>query len=108
MARTQWRTEGRTDRGTTPGGGSSSSTGSTVAQLQERLRANFALIPRVEARDPVIKESRAGNGFKRCARVDIVPTGSYQATLSGIGFYGVGFEGFPFETFGVDELFFAS
>ena len=43
----------------------------------------------------VLEEVRAGSSFKRCAVVDIVPTGSYQATLKQIGLDGVGFEGFP-------------
>ena len=42
---------------------------------------------------------RAGNGFKRCAIVDIVPTGSYHATLKRIGLNRVSFKGFPFRTF---------
>ena len=42
----------------------------------------------------VLEEVRAGSSFKRCALVDIVPTGSYQATLKRIGLDGVGFEGF--------------
>ena len=42
----------------------------------------------------VLEEVRAGSSFKRCAVVDIVPTGSYQATSSGICLYCVGFKGF--------------
>ena len=61
-----------------------------------RLWASFELIQKVEAQNVVLKVLRAGAGFKRCAIVDIVPTGSYQATLKRIGLDGVGFEGFPF------------
>ena len=61
-----------------------------------RLWASFELIQKVEAQNVVLKVLRAGTGFKRCAIVDIVPTGSYQATLKRIGLDGVGFEGFPF------------
>ena len=42
----------------------------------------------------VLEEVRAGSSFKRCAVVDIVPTGSYQATSSGNCLYCVGFKGF--------------
>ena len=44
------------------------------------------------------------NGFKRCAVVDIVPTGSYQATLTQISLYRIGFKGFPFGTFGFEQV----
>ena len=46
-----------------------------------------------------LKELRAGSSFKRCAVVDIVPTGSYRATLSGIGLYGVGLKVFLLGSF---------
>ena len=59
-----------------------------------RLRASFEVIQKVEAEHLGSKELIAGTGFKRCAIVDIVPTGSYQATSSGICLYCVGFKGF--------------
>ena len=36
---------------------------------------------------------------ERCTIVDLVPTGSYQATLDRIVFSYIGFEGFPFGPF---------
>ena len=60
-----------------------------------RLRASFEVIQKVEAEHLGPKELIAETGFKICAIVDIVPTGSYQATLKRIGLDGVGFEGFP-------------
>ena len=58
-----------------------------------RMRGgNFELTRKVELDYFVLRELRAGNGSKRCAIVDIVPTGSYQAALSRIGLYDVGFE----------------
>jgi hypothetical protein len=71
------------------------------------LRPIFDLIRKAEVYNLVLKELRAGDGFKRCAIVDIVPTGSYPATLKRIGLNAIGFEGFPFRTFVVD-LFFVS
>ena len=50
-------------------------------------------------RHPVLKELWDVNGPKRCAIVDLVPTGSYQATLSRIGLSYIGFGGFPFGLF---------
>ena len=49
----------------------------------------------VEGGSPVLDEVRDKSGPKRCAIIDIVPTGSYQTTLSLIGLSAVGFEGFP-------------
>ena len=66
------------------------------AGLVCRLRASFEVIQKIEAEHLGSKELIAGTGFKICAIVDIVPTGSYQATLKRIGLYCVGFEGFPF------------
>ena len=45
---------------------------------------------------PVLEELWDESGPKRCAIVEKVPTGSYQATLSRIGLSYVGFRGFPF------------
>ena len=64
-----------------------------------RLWANSELIQKVEAQNLVLKELRYGNSFKRCAIVDIVPMGSYQATLKRVGLYGISYEGVPFRTF---------
>ena len=50
----------------------------------------------VEGGTPVLEELWDDNGPKRCAIVDLVPTGSYQATLSRIGLSYIGFEGFLF------------
>ena len=44
------------------------------------------------------------NGFKRCAVVDIVPTGSYQATLTQISLYRIGCKGFSFRTLGFEQV----
>ena len=55
-----------------------------------RLWASFEVIQKVEAEHFGSKELIAGAGFKRCAIVDIVPTGSYQATLKRIGLDEIG------------------
>jgi hypothetical protein len=47
----------------------------------------------------VLGEVCGGSGPKRCAIVDLVPTGSYEATLKRIGLSCIGFEGFPFGLF---------
>ena len=62
------------------------------------VASTFRINSKYEAEDLVFTELRVGSGFKRRAIVDIVPTGSYQATLSRIGLYGVGFEGVPVGT----------
>ena len=54
-------------------------------------RVNFELIRKVKVEHLVLKELRAGSGFKRCAIVDIGPTGSYQTTLKRIGLGCIGF-----------------
>ena len=66
------------------------------------LLTNFELIQKVSTDSFVLEELRVGTGFKTCAIVDKVPTGSYRATLKRIGLSGVGFEGFPFRTFDVE------
>jgi hypothetical protein len=53
----------------------------------------------VEGGTPVLEELWDDNGPKRCAIVDLVPTGSYQATLGRVGLSYIGFEGFPFGLF---------
>ena len=62
-----------------------------------RLRASFEVIQKVEAEHLVSEEIIAGTAFKRCAIVDIVPTGSYPTTLKRIGLNAIGFEGFLLE-----------
>ena len=53
----------------------------------------------VEGGIPVLEELWDESGPKRCAIVEKVPTGSYEATLSRIGLSYIGFEGFPFGLF---------
>ena len=53
----------------------------------------------VERGGTVFEELWGGSGSERCAIVEKVRTGSYEATLSRIGLSYIGFGGFPFGLF---------
>ena len=63
------------------------------------LVVGINIVRSVEGGGTVLEELWDESGPKRCAIVDLVPTGSYEATLKRIGLSCIGFEGFPFGLF---------